>query len=190
MKSFVAVIIACLSLTPAARAEPVALLVGDSQAGGLTQEFKSVAKSAGYKPRVDARGGTMTSQWPGWLKADLQQYKPDVVIVVLGTNDAASDPGMIRERSAVYGKIVSMITDSGAKIGWISMPKLHPRIKNVAYVRCKIEEVTPIYFDSSAIDIEMSKDKVHATAGGYKKWMDEAWMWFESKGVVSYCGIP
>lgn len=190
MKKIIATIAVLLTTSVTAHARPVALLAGDSQAVGLSQEFRTVAKSAGYEPHVDGRGGTMTSQWIKWMKSDLTTYKPEVVIVVLGTNDAASDAGMIRERSAVYGRLVEMITASGAKLGWIGMPKLHPRIKNVAYVRGKIEESTRFYFDSSSIDFPMQPDRVHATASGYKVWMDSAWSWFEERGVVSYCGEP
>jgi lysophospholipase L1-like esterase len=170
--------------------KPVALLAGDSQAGGMSREFSSQARTAGYSPRIHYVIGSTTSQWTSWLSHDMDLYRPELVVVVLGTNDAAMSPEGLARRASAYRKIAEAVSSRGAKLAWIGIPRLHPRLKTADTVKMMIEGAAPNFFDSTRLDIPMQRDGVHATPAGYATWFDEAWLWFDSVDIVSHCGSP
>src|SRR3990172_5754810 len=66
------------------------LLIGDSLAVGTAPYFAALAKEAGVEFKSLAKVGTRIDQWASSaeLKALLEKFQPELVLVSLGTNDA------------------------------------------------------------------------------------------------------
>lgn len=155
------------------------LVIGDSLAVGLGPHLKAdAAMDRVPYVAVEAKGGTAAHQWDYKIAGLLQQHKPDTVLVVLGTNDAAMpDPTVNRQR---IKKIVGFVNDSGARLVWVGMPTLPPRLK-ADVVRDMITSTGVDYLDSRQISFERSPDGIHATPAGYAAWARAIWSYVVKK---------
>jgi hypothetical protein len=150
------------------------LLVGDSLAVGLSREFNIVAKKAGYVPVVHAKIGSSTMQWLKWIKGDLRTHHPKLVVVSLGTNDAAGY-GMVEKMPDMHRKLVDAVLNADSFIVWVGPPAISTkRVKKIEEVRQIIKEATPIYFASEELDIRLF-DGIHSDGVGYSRWMQKVW---------------
>lgn len=160
------------------------LLVGDSLALGLSRHFHLLAKQAGYVPYSRAISGSTTPEWSRLIKQDLKMYKPQLVIISLGTNDALLSENTLQRRANSYNTLVETIEKSGAKVLWIMPPELPKRFARTLNVNDLILHLNVDKFDSSSIQIERSDDQVHPTANGYKDWMDSIWWWMADNNYI------
>jgi len=115
------------------------LIVGDSLGNnlgwGLVNQL-SVVKGLKLYQRAKSSTGLSNSwfyDWPSHLKTYLAQYKPDLVIIMMGAND--HQDMKVNGSSARFGtskwnnaytasmrKMISMSTDSGAYVMWVGLP--------------------------------------------------------------------
>jgi len=162
------------------------LIAGDSLAVGLSPELQRLMKINDYTAASHAVVGSTTAQWLQWIKADLAVHKPALVVVSLGTNDAAAAPAWIENNKGNFAEFVKVVTASGAKLVWIGPPefdvKLLPR---VPYVRDLIIEAAPIFYDSRKFDLPRGEDRIHSTVNGYKAWANDVWGWMSKNNVVA-----
>lgn len=170
------------------------LLIGDSLAVGMSDPFsklasKSVHSFSGKGCKAGSAAGPSCTSIVGasvlyWSKDAaiqpvLAAYKPQVVLISLGTNDfqygAAAKP---KVRDAINA-LVSKIKDSGATPVWIdpvSMP-----FEDTAGVRESWKASGVPFFDSSGLVYKRSKDGVHLTQDGYQDWASKIWSWLLSQ---------
>lgn len=160
------------------------LLVGDSLAVGLGTEFRAVATSSGYAASVDAKGGTNMQQWAARIGASLAQRQPALVLVSLGTNDAAMANPTSQEEQAALNSILAQAQAAGAVVVWIGPPTL-PTLPRAESVRQMIRSTGVLYFPSEQIEFERTSDKIHATGAGYAAWMDAIWDWMGRSYLVA-----
>jgi lysophospholipase L1-like esterase len=112
------IILAGRNSTPSKPTPKRVALIGDSYAAGLGPELAKLFPTFRYSGVV----GTNTSQWANHSKACgtcgdwLTAYKPDVVLVSLGTNDGATP------NTANYQRIVQGLQKIGARVVWIEPP--------------------------------------------------------------------
>jgi len=138
-------------------------LIGDSLAAGLAPEL---TKIYGDALRGEAHGGTSTKQWADHDKACgqcgdwLANFKPDVTLVVLGTNDG----GMAYANS--YQTIRDDIQALGSAVIWVEPPTMPNR--SMAAVRSTIRslgvKVIPEF------QIPLTSDGIHPSGAGYALW--------------------
>jgi hypothetical protein len=160
------------------------MIVGDSLAVGMTPEFTSIAKRLGYKPHSHAIVGTTTSQWLRWIKKDLDSYKPVLVVVSLGTNDAA-DFENVKKSPGMYADLAKTIDDAGAFVVWLDPPAISPKkLEKIDETRKMINDSVPIYFESHRLDLKLT-DGIHATSAGYRTWITQAWRWMAQRKIVA-----
>lgn len=164
--------------------EATILLVGDSLAVGMSHRFREIATECGYKPVSHTIGGTNTLQWTKWLKSDLEKYTPDLVLVVLGTNDAMQLNKMKSE--GVYERLISLLNDR--RFLWI-LPHAIPagRIPNIGATRDAIKLTTSFHFDSSKINVPLAPDQIHSSPLGYKAWMEAIWKHLDDEVMIRSC---
>jgi len=161
------------------------LIVGDSLAVGLSGELSRLLKTAKYLPVSHAKIGSTTAQWINWIKTDLAVHKPALVIVSLGTNDAAADPQWLEKNKDNFAKFTKIVMDSGAKLLWIGPPEFEEEmLPRVPYVRDLIIEAAPIFYDSRLSNIPRAEDKIHSTVNGYKSWAGDIWSWLLKSNIV------
>lgn len=159
------------------------LLVGDSQAGGMSPHFKLAAEKCGYKFRSHFKNGTNTFQWIDWIEKDLV-LAADLVVVSLGTNDALNIDRLVSEDSP--RKLVEKI--GARKYLWVLPPDVSiKKVPNILETRGFISATVENTFDTVIHDIPISSDKIHSTPEGYKKWTEEIWRHLESSFVVESC---
>jgi len=150
------------------------MLIGDSLAVGMSREFKRIAKIAGYVPVTHAKVGSSTRQWLKWIKDDLRIHKPKLVVVSLGTNDAAGYR-MIERDPEMHRKLVDLILEADAFVVWIGPPSIkETRVPKIEKVRKIIKEAAPIYYPSEDLDIRL-EDGIHTNAEGYSRWARSVW---------------
>lgn len=161
------------------------LLVGDSHAQGLRHRMKENAKSAGYKFVSHAVEGTMTKQWTKWLKKDIEENDPSLIIISLGTNDAAANDLWLDRNSSCYKDLLDVASGSMRSVIWVGMPTYKSRrLKNVKKVSDLIVSTQVNVFDSTVIPIKLTEDGIHATSKGYGMWSDAIWDWLAEEHYV------
>lgn len=149
------------------------LVVGDSLAVGLGPWLKAMALQSGFEyAAVDARVGTRADQWDAKVPGLLALHRPTLVLVSLGTNDAAmDDPTVNRQR---FQNVVDAVRATGARPVWVGMPSLPQRLK-ADLVRQMIQATGVDYFDSRTVSFERTADGIHATPAGYSVWAKAIW---------------
>lgn len=162
------------------------LLIGDSLAVGMTHQFKKLAIESGYTPISHAINGTTTSQWLSLVKKDIEEKKPALVIISLGTNDAAARLEWLRTHRGVFAALAKLINESGAWYVWVGPPNIdEKKLPNINEVRSIIQESICLYYDSAKLEIEKSQDGIHSTPSGYKRWMTSVWSWMKMRNIVA-----
>lgn len=161
------------------------LLIGDSHAQGLRRRLRENALSAGYKFVSHAVEGTMTRQWTKWLKKDIEVNNPGLIIISLGTNDAAANDAWLDRNASCYEDLLKIASESMTKAVWIGMPTYKTRrLKNVQKVSDMISSTHAVIFESISIPIKLTEDGIHATASGYVTWSDAIWDWLSEEHYV------
>lgn len=156
------------------------LLIGDSMAEGLASPLKQLAAGDGVILHAVYHRGTRIDQWASdpLLPAILAEFQPDLVLVVLGTNDeylpASAVPKQLQDAEALIAKM-------GAPVAWVGVPTLPARGSIPAGgsngITPGIEALDVPVFPSSALQIQRAADQLHPTAAGAVGWATTIWEW-------------
>lgn len=158
------------------------LLLGDSLAQGMASEFYKQAKSSNYTPVVLAKSGSQSAQWSTKIEKIMCDIRPKITIVSLGTND--SGPKDVEFLRVHVKRIRESAQRYGSKIFWILPRQLPPRFKGQDGIRTIITEELKETYDSKALVIEMSNDRIHPTAQGYRRWFQDVWKNLANKEMI------
>lgn len=158
------------------------LLLGDSLAQGLAPHFMKISNRKGYLPFVKCLQGTRIDYWAPRFEKIVNDIRPSLIIISLGTNDAGMSTPESQKR---HVKNIKKITDRyGAKIIWL-LPQPLPKqfIGQNGIKKIINEELQDEAYDTQ-IELEKISDKVHLTGKGYESWMNATWNHMASKGIV------
>ena len=190
-KKLSSLIISCLLLvTQISFAEskqekkPRVLLIGDSLAEGAAGPLLSIAKKEGVHLSINCLHGTRIDYWSQRIESVVNGIRPDIVIVSLGTNDSGiKNP---EPQRAHVKKIVSTSKKYKSKILWLLPPPLPEKFKSKDAIRKIIldELGEKEVYNSDELKAEKTKDKIHMTANGYKKWISSAWEKIVTDGLL------
>lgn len=152
------------------------LLFGDSMAVGLNQHMPQLADEAGVAYTGSGIVGTRIDQWARdtWLDQALQDFKPTLILVSLGTNDEATAPGAVERERPAFETLLGKLTATGADVVWIGPPELPFPRQGVSDM---IRSAVPYYFRSEQLDIPRGPDNLHPNAAGYAGWAGAIWRW-------------
>jgi lysophospholipase L1-like esterase len=164
------------------------LIIGDSLSQGLTGPLQALAQKDnhpfGSGPGVQ---GSFTGQWApgGSLNSRLTNglnAKPQVVLVVLGTNDAYSANLTSDTFNGQVSAIIQQIEAAGARYYWIGPPDLPDRYGNntqqgMVIPALKARIPSDRYFASDNNPIPRGPDNLHPTPPGYSQWAASIWNW-------------
>lgn len=165
------------------------VLMGDSQAEGLSMVMPRLAAADGVALLPVFVSGSSVRQWAepatqGWNITDewkrIRAFEPTVILVSLGSNDSYSGP-QIKEIDRPYlGDLLAMLEETGArKIVWIGPPKLARASAGLDAFVVLVRSTGVLYYDSRKVDIAMEPDQLHATGKGRKTW--GSWLWNKLK---------
>ena len=136
-------------------------LIGDSYAVGLGPELAKIYPDFKFEGHV----GNNTWQWATHQKACgqcgdwLTTFKPDLVLVALGVNDAKPNP-------TDYQTIVRGLRSIGARVVWVEPPM--QRMTNALYDAVQSSGVER----APAPNLPLV-DGLHPTGDGYRTWASE-----------------
>lgn len=179
---------------PAGKARPVlaphsrVLLVGDSMAEGLAGPFEKHAADSAVTFRSLYRRGSRIAGWSRdqQLAGTLQAYEPTVVLVSLGTNDAALEhPEAEKDELDLLIRTVSRA--GSAAVVWLDPPSL-PTLPREGIVRSMLDaseaarEVGMYRYDPRPLSLPRATDQVHLTPSGYSSWAQAVWKFLGSIG--------
>ncbi len=166
------------------------VLIGDSLAVGMAGTFSKLSKlgkhaffasgcGLGSTPSQNCTAivGASVLPWSSdaWIGHVLKTYKPNVVLISLGTNDFSyGEAGKLKVKEAVR-LLVKKIKASGATPVWIepvSMP-----FDDTAGVKESWKETGIPFFGSRWLSYKRAPDGIHLTQEGYQDWATKIWTW-------------
>jgi lysophospholipase L1-like esterase len=173
---FVAVLLVVLlgALKSRAAARPRIAMIGDSQAFLLQQRdaLPAVLGSDFELKSFPAPGSSVISWSNGANAVDLRRalaLHPDVVLVVLGTNDCCMGPRIIRNEAAMLRALLRKL--AGVRVIWVLPPQLRRRCQEgVPSFVSMLRQAGVERIDSQAISIEMWDDGIHPSVKGRQAW--------------------
>lgn len=141
------------------------LLVGDEHALGLGPQLRALGRDRRVEVDWLGAAGSTVEQWAGSKKLGerLSGYRPDLVLVSLGTADRAECPGRL-ERSV--SALVSRLPD---RHGWIGPPARTP-----VGARIRSRVGAPRYLGSDALQVPRGPAG-GPTARAYAGWAGNVW---------------
>lgn len=162
--------------TPRRTVPESVLLVGDSTAEGLASPIGRLARNAGVRFDSRATNSTRIDQWARnpELKLVLTTFKPEVVLVSLGTNDEYMGSDAVTRERPYLLELMEVIRSAGATLYWIGPPTL-PKVTNG--IVPMIKSTVPNYFPSDEMMIPRQSDQIHPTVEGYGMWANAIWAW-------------
>lgn len=192
-----AVGVASLLSGPTLRPGDRVMLIGDSLAVGLATPLGALAKDRGLAFLALGTVGTRIDQWAQSqpLKDALASFKPTVVLVSLGTNDAYMQPPPdVGVRQAPYMETLLTMIETGwthtddygmgpRAIVWIAPPTLPSAAISLTPVRALIEQQSPLLnkrvsiFPSDRLSLARGPDGIHPVVSAYAAWAGAIWQW-------------
>jgi lysophospholipase L1-like esterase len=163
-------------------------IIGDSLAVGLGPKLSTLAKETNTPFYSGGAGGSSIRQWSvgtitkSWnLKDNLNNmiaFKPSIVLISLGTNDANGIDSFGESVEKTIDKdiqnLLNKINVTGASIIWITPPNIR-KFSSMPRVREHIHNSKVQTIESNDIDIKLSSDGIHPTGEGYLTWANAIW---------------
>lgn len=153
------------------------LLVGDSHVVDLAPFLKPLVETAGWDFTSHGDVGKSTA-WYGRqdiLDELVQQYRPHLVVVVLGTNDEGAEGSPNRYRQQIDTVLRKL---GGAKVVWVGTPTIPRSVEEdtgaAARNRILVQHPGLVAIDSRKLTGNLgalrTPDGVHFTRKGYEEW--------------------
>lgn len=143
------------------------LLVGDSLAVGLTYPMRQIAEARGLTFVADATTGTTARQWvsSSRLVGDVQDHRPDIILISLGTNDARGNTTWFAD------DVASLIgAAGGASVRWIGPPEMP---FDMSIIRAALAASGVPVFPSETFAYQRAADGIHMPPSGYAAWAQD-----------------
>jgi len=174
------------------------LFIGDSLSVGASPTFKRKLQERGVKAFENV--GVVGSTIPQWatgkhapaLDKALRDFKPDLVLISLGTNDEAgrrprySGPtyDVARATASAITALKAKIKSSGASSVWLGPPAVSPDlwVMDPNFRKLLADSWKSLYFSGEKLPFTKVKDGVHLTQADNALWADAFIRWMESGG--------
>ena len=159
---------------PISLAGKTILLTGDSMSEGIGWTMKEKVEAAGGRLIVQPWYSSTTVGWQseGRMRQYVEQYKPDIVFVALGSNEIFTSD--MEARARAVRDIMAEIGDRPAY--WIGPPSWKP---DHGIVHTIEENFRPNrFYNSNDLRVPRRKDGAHPTVEGYATWTDLIWNWY------------
>lgn len=143
------------------------LAIGDSMAQGLEPHFLKLAKDYNSTILTKYKIGSSTFHWSKDKNIinEIKQLSPDIVLIVLGSNEWQGDNNPKLRRAAK--KLTEDISKLGISYIWIGPPV--KSAQNYNKMLCSVAQKNCVY-DFSELNVSRGKDKIHPTPNGFAMW--------------------
>lgn len=180
-RSFLAALSALIPFPAHAAKAKKIWVVGDSNAYLLMRHLKKLARQDGVDLRGNPVGGTSIIWWAkkGNLKLfwPLWAFHPDLVVVIMGANDALLGNYTIQHIPKSLTRMVKRLKRSKAKVLWVGPPPMPSKRgqEGAEKVREMIRTEGVPLLDTRQCNPPMWFQDVHPTVKGQEKWAK--WIW-------------
>ena len=158
------------------------LVVGDSLAVGMGSEFFKLVANDHGNAILAGIVGTTTCQWRGKVLPLVEHHHPSLVLISLGTNDAAilaQDPTWLSRNESCYDDVQNEAMSHGSKVIWILPPRLPSKLEaSRSKVVQQINRINSSNYDLHHIEVTRASDGIHTTPQGYATWATAVWTWW------------
>lgn len=142
-------------------------VIGDSMAQGLEPHLKKLSKDYNCEIITKFKIGSSTFYWSNeeLILDELVQESPDLVLIVLGSNEWQGSSNPKLKRSAK--KLIDNITKNKFAYIWIGPP-----VKNAQKYNEMLQAVADSknIFDYTDLNVSRAKDNIHPTSKGFLIW--------------------
>jgi len=175
---------------PRIRAGTRLMVVGDSLAVGMAPYFACLSKEQKLPFDALAKVSTRIDQWAASqvLAEHVATFKPTLVLVSLGTNDAFMMGDVAAKQRPALAQLIAQLTVGGAELAWIGPPQLAGRPNAGLLTLLKSAIPASNYFASETLPIPRGPDNLHPTAKGYAGWSGAIWQWLSGPPGSGSCG--
>ena len=146
------------------------LLIGDSLAVGLARPLTSELKSRGVELRTLARVAANAGQFtePGGfgtlgLAELLPAFRPELVLICLGTNDTAPGSSVREKLPARFARLRERTRAAGARVVFLEPPPLPWSREPIVQAAAPAPLI-------SAPAVQQAPDRIHPTPAGAAAW--------------------
>lgn len=162
------------------------LVTGDSMGDGIFLALRKLRKKLGYKVDYAPWYGSTTSDWASSdkLKKYLSQYKPDLVIFLLGSNELFVP--VSRKRAENVKKVVSMLNDTDYV--WVGPPNWKKDWGTDSLLHAHVGSKR--YFVSKDLKLERRPDKAHPSFKASEVWLDTLLRWTNKNPHIKFKFVP
>ena len=164
---------------PSTRKPTRYLLVGDSMAWAIGIELDPLIEARGDKFTFKSKISASIRGWRSGkhIKKTIQRYKPDAVIIVLGTNE--SQIPYPQHLEDPIKKIVAAVGDRACY--WIGPPTWRKGKSDTGVVALLESSAGPCrFFDSIPLELPRRPDGVHPDREGSRLWAKAIFDWIEA----------
>ncbi len=178
-----ALLAACATLQ--AQAAERILLMGDSQAFLLKEEFGQHARQAGHTFASVPVAGSTIIQWaePKNDRWDIRkqwqlvfQFSPTIIVLSLGANDAYMGCRIIKNEPPYLARLMRRLERTGARVVWAGPPELERAKKGQACLVDMLVQAGVRYLDArELVGMTYWDDRLHPDQAGQRLWGD--WLW-------------
>jgi len=149
------------------------LLIGDSLAVGMSQEFTNLSKKSNLIPKIYAKNGTTISYWLPKIDQILEKENPQIVYISLGTNDAL---GYDLNFNTKIDQFVQVLEKRNIKYIWILPPNISiHKIPKINVTRDLIKKRILVFYESNLYHTPPMGDGIHMSNQGYIEMARGAW---------------
>jgi lysophospholipase L1-like esterase len=171
-------------------------LIGDSNGFLIKPLLAKKAKNAGLPFGGSPVAGSTVIQWCRELnreKWQLATFKPTLILVALGANDACMGTRIIANEPPFLKCLLTQLRRTGARrVIWLGPPKIGSTEPKVCYgmkdclaravpgldaFKAMLTGAGEAYLDGREAGAEMDTDLLHPTVKGRATWVD--WVWNE-----------
>lgn len=142
-------------------------VIGDSMAQGLEPHFKKLSKEYNCEVITKFKIGSSTFYWSNeaLIMDELASQSPDLVLIVLGSNEWQGSSNPKLKRSAK--KLIENMTKNKFAYIWIGPP-----VKNAQKYNEMLQMVADSknIFDYTDLNVSRAKDNIHPTPKGFLIW--------------------
>ena len=147
-------------------------LFGDSLAVGLTPYLRKLAEADGVWFGADGEVGSTIDKWGSRGPDGAAAAKAKVAIIVIGTNDAVTNPDWQAAFAGKAAALVSSLRAQGIEPVWVNPPTMPFSTDTIL---AGIAASGARVFPSQRLTIERSGDLIHPTLPARDAWAQEIW---------------
>jgi len=164
-------------------------VIGDSLAWLLMHELPVLAQKENVILKGNPVPGSSVISWSQRHNREIavmNAFKPDVLVVCLGANDAYMGPDVIKNEPPFLAALLRRLQSKDRTIVWVLPPKLERAKRGLENFANMIESsVSYRVLDSHQIRIEMWNDKLHPSASGRAIWAQWIWNYLSPKLYIA-----